>query len=56
MSSGVVAAPFPSVFKEGARGIKPLEAEGGVVSKRSRSLLLDIREALLILFEFTNRY
>jgi hypothetical protein len=45
MSSGVVTAPFPSPFKEGARGIKPLEAEGGVVGKRSRRLLIDIREA-----------
>jgi hypothetical protein len=33
----------------GARGIKPLEADGGVV-KRSRRLLIDTREAHLIFF------
>jgi hypothetical protein len=58
MSSGVVAGPFPSVSKEvfqrrGARNIKPLEAEGGVVSKRSRSLLICSRSAPYFWFEFT---
>ena len=55
MSSGVVTAPFPP-FKEGAQGIKPLDAEGGVVGKRSRRPLIDIREADLILLEITNHY
>jgi hypothetical protein len=54
MSPGVVAAYSPPFSRRGARGIKPLDAEGGVVSKRSRSLLIDARAALPILFEITN--
>src|SRR5215475_13294094 len=45
MSSGVVAAHSPPFSRRGARGIKSLEAEGGVVSKRSRSLLTCSRSA-----------
>jgi hypothetical protein len=38
-------AHSPPFQRRGARGIKPLEAEGGVVSKRSRSLLIYSRSA-----------
>jgi hypothetical protein len=34
-----------SPIKGGVPRIEPLEAEGGVVSKRSLSLLVDVREA-----------
>src|SRR5262245_36033677 len=52
------AGSFPSVFKEGWLRLKKkvpfLSGADGVVSKRSRSLLLNIRVAHLILLEFTN--
>ena len=54
MNGGVVVRHSPPFQRRGARGIKPLEAEGGVVSNRSRSLLIDARVALLILFEIAN--
>ena len=49
---------FPSVFKEGwlrlNKKIPFLNGADGVVSKRSRSFLIDIRVAHFILLEFTN--
>ena len=50
MYSGVVAATFPSVFKGGARGIKSLEAEGGVVSKGRVASLYMLAQRTLFLF------
>ena len=38
----------PPFSRRGARAIRTLEREGGVVRKRSRSHLVDAREALLI--------
>src|SRR5262245_59860198 len=56
LKKGCVVPHSPPFQRRGARGIKSLEAEGGVVSKRSRSLLIDVREAHLILLEITNHY
>jgi hypothetical protein len=47
-------SPPLKVQRRGALGIKPLEAEGGVVSKKVASPPLNIRVAHRILFEFTN--
>jgi len=51
----VVPAHSPPFPRRGARAIKTLEREGGVVTKRSRGLL-DSREAHLILLEVTNQF
>ena len=53
----VEASSVPSVFKEGWLRLnkKVLSGADGVVSKRSRSLRINIREAhLIFLLEFTN--
>src|SRR5215471_6489951 len=57
--TAVEASSFPSVFKEGwlrlNKRIPFLSGADGVVSKRSRSLLINIRVAhLIFLLEFTN--
>jgi len=56
--TAVEASSFPSVFKEGwlrlNKKIPFLCGADGVVSKRSRSLHIDIRVAHHILFEITN--
>jgi hypothetical protein len=43
--TGVVAAHSPPFLRRGARGIKPLEAEGGVLVKGRVSLLICSRSA-----------
>ena len=51
---GVVSNYSPPFQRRGARAIKTLESEGGVVNKKSRSLPTNAREAHLILLEVTN--